>query len=116
MSFLIRGGYNPLHNIVTNIFLKRTNKWKNGMVITNDNLYLGNVEPEYDNIFDMIKVDESYLLTLNNRIIYENKTPIVYNLNLLSCSKEYNHGITDIDNFVIVFNIPYYKIRQHSRL
>jgi hypothetical protein len=113
MSFLIRGGYNPLNSIVTNIFLKKTNKWKSGMITTNHNLYLGQVEPDYDSIFDMIKIDETYLLTLNNRIIYENKTPIVYYLNLLSCSKEYNHGITDIDSFISVFNnTPYDKIKQ----
>jgi len=112
MSFLIRGGYNPLNSIVTNIFLKKTNKWKNGMITTNNSLYLGNVEPDYDNIFDMIKIDETYLLTLNNRIIYHDKTPIVYNLNLHSCSKEYNHGITNIDSFISVLNIPYDKIKQ----
>lgn len=112
MSFLVRGGYNALEKSVTNIFLRETNKWKSGLITTKQNIFLGKVEPNYDNIFDMIKVDETYLLMLNNRIIYENTKPIVYNLNLLSCSKEYNHGITDIDNFISWYNVPYDKIKQ----
>jgi len=111
MSFLIRGGYNAIHKSVTNIYLKETNKWRSGMITTHDNQYLGKIEPDKNTVLDMIKYDDKHYLTLNNRIIHEDRFPITYNVNLLSCSKSYNHGITDIGSFIIWDNICYEKLQ-----
>ena len=110
MSFLIRGGYNALHKTVTNIYLKETNNWKNGIILTDNNYFVGKVNPNINNKLNMIKGDDTHYLILNNNIIYENRMPITYNINLLSCSKAYNHGITDIGSFIIWDNICYSKI------
>jgi len=109
MSFLIRGGYNAIHKSVTNIYLKETNKWRSGIITTQENQYLDKVEPDKNTVLDMIKVDDKHYLTLNNRVIHEDRFPIIYNVNLLSCSKAYNHGITEVDSFIVCYNICYEK-------
>jgi hypothetical protein len=113
MSFLIRGGYNKIHKSVTNIFLKETNKWRSGIITTQDNQYLENIEPDKNTIISMVKVNDKHYLTLNNRIVHEDRLPITYNVNLLSCSKEYNHGITDIGNFIKWEQICYEKMLRN---
>ena len=110
MSFLIRGGYNKIHKSVTNIFLKETNKWRSGIITTHDNQYLENIEPDKNMVIDMVKVNDKHYLTLNNRIVHEDRLPITYNVNLLSCSKEYNHGITNIGIFIKCDQICYEKL------
>ena len=110
MSFLIRGGYNAINKSVTNIFLKETNKWRSGIITTHDNQYLENIEPDKNMVIDMVKVNDKHYLTLNNRIIHEDRFPITYNVNLLSCSKEYNHGITNIGIFIKCDQICYEKL------
>ena len=110
MSFLIRGGYNAIHKSVTNIFLKETNKWRSGIITTHDNQYLENIEPDKNMVIDMVKVNDKHYLTLNNRIIHEDRFPITYNVNLLICSKEYNHGITNIGIFIKCDQICYEKL------
>ena len=112
MSFLIKGGYDVFNRSVNNIFFRRTAIWKHVIIKTQNNLFLGKIDTEYDNILDMIKIENKHLLTLNNRIIYENTRPIIYNVNLFTCPKEYKHGITDIRNCIQVFNVPYNKIKQ----
>lgn len=110
MSFLIRGGYNALYKSVTNIYLKETNNWRSGMITTHDNLFLGKVNPDINTVLNMVKNDDKHYLIVNDRIIYEDILPITYNINLLSCSKSYNHGITNIGSFIIWDNIGYDKL------
>jgi len=110
MSFLIRGGYNALYKSVTNIYLKETNKWRSGLITTQDNLFLGKVNPDINTVFSMVKNDDKHYLIVNGRIIYEDRLPITYNINLVSCSKAYNHGITNIESFIQWENIGYDKL------
>lgn len=110
MSFLIRGGYNALNRTVRNVYLKRTNCWDDGIITTQDNLYLGSLSSEVNNMLDIIKTEKMYYLTLNSNVIYEDKQPIDYNIRLYSIPEIYKHQETKIDKFVLVFDTPYYNI------
>ena len=80
------------------------------MITKHNNQYLGRVDPNNNTVLDMIKIDDMHYLTLNNRIIHEDRLPITYNVNLISCSKAYNHGITDIGSFIMWDQICYEKL------
>ena len=110
MSFLIRGGYNSLTRTVRNVYLKKTNCWDNGKITTQNNLYLGSISSEVNNMLDITKCEKMYYLTLNSNVIYEDKQPIDYKINLYSIPEIYKHQETKIDKFILVFDIPYDKI------
>jgi len=82
-SFLIKGGYDTFRKQVININLKQSKLWKTGSIILNTNTYYYRLNPTINTKLEMIKLNNSYLLTVNGGIIYENKNPFFYNTELI---------------------------------
>ena len=82
MTLLIRGGYDAMRKQIVNISLKRTDKWMNGLLMVQKNMYVGSLLPANENYVEIVKYGDSNVLLLNNNIVYENKTLFTYKLEL----------------------------------
>jgi len=82
MSVFIRGGYYAFSNKLLNIRLKPTNVWHTGLVLTNKNKFISNLNPSRENKLELLWCKNTAVLLLNNSIIYEDKKLFTYQLNL----------------------------------
>ena len=82
-SFLIKCGHDGFRKQIVNINLKQSKLWKTGSIILNTNTYYYRLNPTINTKLEMIKLNNSYLLTVNGGIIYENKNPFFYNTELI---------------------------------
>ena len=82
MSFLIKGGYDAFRKQVVNISLRRTDKWINGLLMVQKNMYVGSLLPVNENHIEIVKYGDTNVLLLNDNIVYENKKLFSYKLEL----------------------------------
>ena len=99
-SFLIKGGYDAFRKQIVNISLKKTNNWKQGVVIVN-NKELYRLQSNKTNYLELIKINNLYTLTTNGGFIYENTYPFIYDIELT-----YNKEVNDYskNNFYNCYN------------
>lgn len=76
---VFRGGFIHIKSHPLNIFLGKSNYWKNG-IITIENIPLYRLTPLINNHIEFRKVDENYGLYVNKRMIYEKKYIFYYNI------------------------------------
>lgn len=113
MSFILKGGYDVHCRHIVNLFLKRTTVWNRGSINVNGNKC--NIDSTRENTIEIIKYDDMNSLLLNNAIIYENRRPFIYDIEL----QYNNHDIHDFSNKNIYsyvdFNVVNYnKIKNIS--
>jgi len=109
MSFGFKGGYDSMYRHIVNVSLRRTNIWKNGRVSINGIKY--NIVSDRENRLEVIKYDDMNSLLLNNAIIYQNRIPFMYDLDLdynIDNNNVHNFSNKNIYNFVD-FNIVNYN-------
>ena len=81
--FLIKCGYDAWQKQIVNINLKQNNLWKTGSIILNNKTHYYRLNPMMNTRLEMIKNENSYLLTVNGGIIYEQNKPFVYDTQLI---------------------------------
>lgn len=82
-SFLIKCGHDGFRKQIVNINLKQSKLWKTGSIILNNTHHYYKLNPMINTKLEMIKYNNSYLLTVNGGIIYENKNPFFYDTELI---------------------------------
>lgn len=115
MSFIFKCGYDAHCRHIVNIFLKKTNIWNIGSVVVNDVKYY--IDSSRDNRIEMIKYYDMNSLLLNNAIIYENRRPFLYdvnlnysnNINIFSNQNIYNYVEFNVVNYSKITNISSYR-------
>ena len=96
-SFLIKCGHDGFRKQIVNINLKQSKLWKTGSTILNNTPHYYKLNPMINTKLEMIKYNNSYLLTVNGGIIYENKKPFIYDTELIfNNNKETNFSEKNI--------------------
>lgn len=96
-SFLIKCGHDGFRKQFVNINLKQSKLWKTGSIRLNNRTHYYNLNPMINTKLEMIKYNNSYLLTVNGGIIYENKKPFIYDTELIfNNNKETNFSEKNI--------------------
>ena len=54
MSFILRGGYDAIRKQVLNISLKRTDKWSQGLVLVQPNMFVSLIKSHNDNKIEIV--------------------------------------------------------------
>jgi len=109
-SFLIKCGYDAWRKQIVNINLKQNNLWKTGSIILNNKTHYYRLNPMMNTRLEMIKNENSYLLTVNGGIIYEQNKPFVYDTELIF----HNDDRTNFSekNIYTCFDYEYIKMNE----
>lgn len=111
MSFILKGGYDAMYRHIVNISLRKTNIWKNGRVSIHGIKY--NIDSNKENRIEIIKYNDMNTLMLNNAIIYENRRPFVYDIDLqYNFEEQHNFSKKNLYNY-IDFNIVNYNTMEN---
>ena len=100
---LFRGGFlrvksHPLKYLPINIFLGKSDYWKNG-IITLEGIPLYRLSPTIDNYIELKKKDKYYGLYVNDRNIYEKKYIFNYNVKVELIRNEPNVPYASFFNY-----------------
>jgi hypothetical protein len=82
MSFILRGGYDAIRKQVLNISLKRSDKWSQGLVLVQPNMFVSLIKSHNDNKIEIVKYNNTHALLLNENIIYEDEKLFTYKIEL----------------------------------
>ncbi len=111
MSFILKGGYDAKCCHIVNLLLKKTNVWNRGSIRVNGvKCYM---DSNKENRIEMIKYNDMNTLMLNNAIIYENRRPFEYDIDLqYNFQGQNNFSKKNLYNY-IDFNIVNYNTMEN---
>jgi hypothetical protein len=112
MSYLIKGGYDIFRKQITNISLKRTDRWVQGTVLGRQNKFICTLNPQNDNIFEIVKYNNMHVLLMNNAIVYENEKLFYYNIDLRANTDLVNISDNNMYSFIDYNRVNYENIKN----